>query len=46
MGSRYTPEIVADTPRTTCSARNAISSIMLCAWPQSADPMRKIMIDA
>ena len=38
MGSRYTPEIVGDTPRTTCrySGRKASA-------PNSANPAPKLM---
>ena len=33
-------------PPRPCRARNAISSKMLCDWPHSAEPIRKITIEA
>ena len=33
---------ISPPPPMPCSARKEISSIMLCAWPHSAEPIRKI----
>ncbi len=35
---------ISPPPPSPCRARNAISSVMFCASPHSADPIRKITI--